>query len=258
MNELLEFLNSHVSVRKFSGIEISEEDEKLIVTTAQRSPTSSNIQAYSIIGVRDRERKEKLSELSGNQNHVVESSLFLVFCADLYRLKMINDKKGYPFNGEYTETFIIATVDAALAASRALTAAQALGMGGVMVGAIRNHPDKVCELLNLPDLTYAVMGMSLGYPEGDAKLKPRLPLDAVYHKEKYSSDKFEKNISEYDKTMDELGYLNIRQVQTERYPEFEGIYSWSEHTARRMANNNPLARRDHMLEFLHGRGFLKK
>ncbi len=182
MNENLKLLNSHASVRNFTDKEISIEDEMKIVTTAQRSGTSSNRQAYSIIGIRNKKKKEILAELTGGQQHVIDSSLFLVFCADLYRLEQINEKKKYETHSDYTELFIIATVDAALVAERAMITAQALGMGGVMVGGIRNNPDKVSEMLDLPKLVYPVMGMSLGYPSKEPKLKPRLHIDAIYHK----------------------------------------------------------------------------
>lgn len=268
MHDLLAFLNAHASCRKFTGEPITPEQERTIVETARRSPTSSNLQAYSIIGIRNQATKDRLALLTGNQSHVAESSLFLVFCADLFRLRRLNEQRHYPFHGEDTEMLIIATVDTALVAGRALIAAQAMGLGGVMVGAIRNLPDEVCDLLHLPELVYPVMGMSLGKPAAEPKPKPRLPLDAVYYREAYPSSvpgenlsdglSLDRLIAEYDRTMDELGYLKVRPVEPENYPDFSGIYSWSEHTARRLASDNPTTRRLHMLGFLRKRGWLKQ
>ena len=257
MNDILDFLNSHGSARKFTDRQITNEEEQTIITTAQRSPTSSNVQAYSIISVRNQDTKRKLAEFSGGQKHVEESSLFLVFCADLYRLKRINHCRGYEFNGEYTEMFIVATVDAALAACRALMAAQAMGAGGVMVGGIRNHPEEVSEMLNLPELVYPVMGMSLGFVEHPPAVKPRLPRKALHFEEEYTQDSINDAIVEYDKTIDSLGYLKGREVNPESYPGFEGLYSWSEHTARRMADTRPGVLRPHMKHYLKQRGFMK-
>lgn len=257
-NDLLDFLNSHASVRKFTGQPISDEDERTVVATAERSPTSSNLHAYSVISVRTQATKDQLAELSGNQAHVAESSLFLVFCADLYRLGRLNKRRGYTFHGEYTEMFIVATVDAALAAGRALMTAQALGIGGVMVGGIRNNPVEVCRLLGLPELVYPVMGMSLGYPEEKPMPKPRLPLTGLWFSETYDTGAIDDAVAEYDGTIDEVGYLKGREVRPEKYPDFEGTYSWSEHSARRLADPSPATLRAHMLEFLQLRGFLKR
>ncbi|HWR83134.1 MAG TPA: NADPH-dependent oxidoreductase [Candidatus Deferrimicrobium sp.] len=258
MNQILEFLNSHASVRQFTDRPITEHEERIILTSAQRSPTSSNLQAYSIISVRDQESKRELARICGEQQHVARCPLFLVFCPDLYRLSLINKEKGYPFQGEYTDLFIVATVDATLAAGRALMAAQAMGMGGVMVGAIRDRIDEACTLLDLPPLTYPLMGMSLGYPAAKPTLKPRLPVEAVCFKESYTTESRERCISEYDETMSKLGYLKGRQFEPDKYPHFRGQYSWSEHSARTLASSSPEIISGHMMPFLQARGFLKK
>ena len=256
VKDILSFLNSHASVRRFTGDPVSAEQESEIVHTAQRSPTSSNLQAYSIISVRKEETKIALAELCGGQEHVSRSALFLVFCADLFRLEAIATGREYAFHGDGAEAFIVATVDAALAASRALMAAQAMGLGGVMVGGIRNQPEAVSRLLSLPRLVYPVMGMSLGYPEKPTRVKPRLPSEALLFRERYDADQMKAPVEEYDRTIDDLGYLKQRQVEPERYPQFDGTYSWSEHSARRMASDNPGVLRPHMAAFLRAKGFL--
>lgn len=258
MNDLLTFLNSHGSARGFTNKAISTDDEMTIITIAERAPTSSNLHAYSIIGVRDSDSKKELAMLSGGQEHVADCSLFLVFCADMHRLGKLCEKRKYNFNGDSTESFIIATIDASLAAARALMAAQAMGMGGVMVGGIRNNPKEVCELLNLPELVYPVMGMSLGYPKTKPKLKPRLPINGLYFRERYDSKSIPPAITEYDETISKLGYLRGREIEPELYENFVGEYTWSEHTARRMASESPGAARLHLLPFLQERGLLKR
>lgn len=258
MNDILKFLNSHASVRKFTDAPITAEQERTIVTTAQRSPTSSNLQTYSIISIRSQETKRQIAELSGNQAHVAACPLFLLFCADLFRSSELTRTRGYNFTGEYAELFIVATVDAALAAGRALQAAQAMGFGGVMVGAIRNDCRKVAELCALPDYVYPVMGMSLGQPAERPKVKPRLPHRAIHFQESYDPRGLDEAIAEYDQVMAELGYLSGRQVEPENYPDFKGDYSWSEHTARRMASTKANTLRPYLLEFLQQRGLLRK
>ncbi|MBU0984442.1 MAG: NADPH-dependent oxidoreductase [candidate division Zixibacteria bacterium] len=258
MNDVLTFLNSHASVRAFENRDISPDDEQTILATAERSPTSSNLHAYSIISIRDQEKKQQLAEWSGNQAHVAACPLFLVFCADLYRLSLLTAERGYDFCGEYTEAFIVATVDAALAAGRALQAAQALDMGGVMVGGIRNNPSKVSDLLKLPEMVYPVMGMSLGYPVAAPKVKPRLPLPGLAFAETYQIDQIAPAVAEYDRIIDDVGHLRHREVEKDRYPDYSGPYSWSEHSARRMASNSPNTLRPHMLEYLRERGLLRR
>ena len=252
------FLNSHASVRRFTDRPISADDERRILETAERAPTSSNLHAWSVISIRDEAKKKKLAELTGNQSHVAESALFLVWLADLYRLQRLADQREYRSNVDFTESFLIAVVDCALAAQRGLMAAQALGMGGVMVGGIRNHIEEVSSLLQLPKFVTPVMGMSLGYPATKPKIKPRLPLEGLAFQETYDSDAIDAAVAAYDDTIASLGYLEGREVEPEKYGEFDGRYSWSEHTARRMATTNPITRREHLLDYLHKQGFLRK
>jgi FMN reductase (NADPH) len=256
MNQLIDFLRSHASLRQFTEQGISAENECTILNTAQQSPTSSNLQGYSIIAIRNSDTKARLAEMCGHQQHVIDCPLFLVFCADLFRLRRISERAGYPFYGEYTELFIVATVDTTLVAGRALMAAQALGMGGVMVGSIRNHISRVAEMLELPELVYPVMGMSLGYPAASPRIKPRMSLEGICFPEKYRPEKIDPAIDEYDTRLVEYGHLQSREVQPEKYPNFKGLYTWSEHTARRLANTSPTVLRPHMKHFLEDRGFM--
>lgn len=258
MNDTMQLLKSHVSVRKFKSQNISFEQEQEIVAVAQRSPTSSNLQTYSIISIRSQETKSRIAELCGKQSHIAECPLFLVFIADLHRLHSVAKQKGYPFQGDHTEFCLIATVDATLVASRALIAAQATGLGGVMVGAIRNNPQEVCDLLKLPEYSYPVMGMSLGYPAAVPAPKPRLPLEAIWFQEHYDSSKQDELLAEYDETILHGGHLTGRHVEEDKYPEFSRVYSWTEHSARRMASTAVSSCRPFMLEFLRSRGLMRR
>ena len=258
MNEILDFLNSHASVRSFTEQPITADQEELIITTAQRSPTSSNLQAYSIISVRDQGTKDRLAALSGGQEHVARSALLLVFLADLNRLARECDKRNYEFHGDHAELFVVATIDATLAASRALMAAQAMGLGGVMVGGLRNDLTAVTELLHLPRMVFPVMGMSLGYPARPPKVKPRLPREGIHFIDRYDEKASDEGIAVYDATMTEVGYLKGREVEPERYPNFTGVYSWSEHSARRVASRQPGTLRAYLRKYLEKQGLLLK
>ncbi len=256
MSAILEFLNSHASVRNFTEQPISTEQERLIITTAQRSPTSSNLQAYSIISVHSQNTKDRLAALSGGQDHVARSALFLVFLADLSRLARECNKRGYDFHGDHTELFVVATVDATLAASRALMAAQAMGLGGVMVGGLRNDLESFGELLHLPRLVFPVMGMSLGYPARPPKTKARLPREGIHFVDSYDEIASDEAVGTYDITMAETGYLKDREFEPDKYPSFDGLYSWSEHSARRVASRQPGTLRAYLKKYLMEQGFL--
>lgn len=184
-NPMIDTLLGHVSVRKFSDRPVAAETLHTIVQCAQMAPTSCFYQAYTIIQVDDRQKREALRRISGEQAYLCQAPLVLLFCADLHR--GVTHYEGVdPQVVENTEYYTVAVIDGALAAQKALVAAQALGLGGVMVGGIRNDLKAVGELFELPKLVIPLFAMCLGYPDDAPAQKPRLPLASVLKQDCYS------------------------------------------------------------------------
>ena len=57
------------------------------------------------------------------------------------------------------------------------------------------------ELLHLPDKVYPVFGMTVGVPDEDHGVKPRLPVTAILHENGYDEKKYDELLNEYDETM---------------------------------------------------------
>ncbi len=200
-NDTLSLLMKHASVRQFLDTPVSGEQLAAIIGAAQMASTSSNVQAYSVIAVTNPDLKAQLSGYSGNQAYIEQCPVFLVWCADLYRLhETAGPHLGdIPTYEDTTENLIVATVDVALAAQNAAIAAESLGLGIVYIGGIRNNSAAVSELLGLPELVYPVFGMCLGTPAGASGLRPRLPLAAVLHHNGYDKEQTKEQVKLYDK-----------------------------------------------------------
>ncbi|MFC4100913.1 oxygen-insensitive NADPH nitroreductase [Paenibacillus xanthanilyticus] len=240
---IIEALKEHRSIRKFKPDPIPDEHIRAIVEAAQSASTSSNIQAYTAIGVRDPERKQALSVLAGNQRYVAECPLMLVWCADLHRLELVMEMHGGQLH-QNTETLLLGTVDASLAAQNAAVAAEALGYGIVYIGGIRNQPDEVAELLRLPANVYPVFGMCVGTPDQEPDSRPRLPMRAIYHEETYAEDETLLGaIKAYDETLQ--AYYAGRSGGGR-------VSNWSIETASRMKADKL---RGHMKGHLSRQGF---
>lgn len=198
--EVTQLIQSHRSIRKYKDQPIPEELLQEIVSCAQWAPSSHHVQAYSVIVVRSSETKQKLSALTGNQRWVAECPVFLVFCADYYRLAQACEMHGQKLAADEVESLLVGAVDTALAAENVLLAARSHGLGGVMIGGIRNNPRDVAEVLGLPALTIPIMGVCLGYPAQDIPQKPRLPKQAVIHQERYHTELIPEALKEYEET----------------------------------------------------------
>ncbi len=62
-------------------------------------------------------------------------------------------------------------------------AAESLGLGGVYIGMILSQDLR--ESLGVPDYVVPAGLVTLGYPDESPQLAPRLPLEAVVHRNKY-------------------------------------------------------------------------
>jgi len=205
MNEVITTILNHRSIRHFKDKQLSDEQIKTIVACAQAASTSSFIQAYSIIGIKDKEKKRKLAEIAGNQEYVAENGHLFVFCADLSRHELIGEMEGKNVVAsiESTEKFMVALIDATLAGQNAAIAAESMGLGICYIGGIRNKLEDVKGLLKTPDRVIPLFGMTVGYPEKINDQKPRLPFEHVYHEEEYEQDQdvYLRQLKEYNQVI---------------------------------------------------------
>ncbi|PLR75724.1 oxygen-insensitive NADPH nitroreductase [Bacillus sp. V3-13] len=205
MNPTIETILNHRSIRSFEDTPLSDEQIDTIIACAQAAATSSFIQAYSIIGITDRDKKLKLAELAGNQSYVAENGHFFVFCADLYRHQLIGEMEGKDVIPaiESTEKFMVALIDASLAAQNAAIAAESMGLGICYIGGIRNNLEEVSKLLKTPARVIPLFGLAIGVPGQEPGLKPRLPRQHVYHLNEYQQDnnRYLDDLRQYNETI---------------------------------------------------------
>ena len=79
---IIDHLLAHRSVRAYLPDPVSDDQLAAIVAAAQSAASSSNLHAWSVVAVRDPERKARLSMYAGDQPHIRQAPLFLVWLAD--------------------------------------------------------------------------------------------------------------------------------------------------------------------------------
>lgn len=247
-NSSLTTLLSHRSVRSYLSKPLPIGTLETLIAAAQSASTSSNLQTWSVVAVEDLERKERLAELAGNQAHIRQAPLFLVWLADLARPTRIAEQRGFAHEGlNYLEMFLMSAIDASLAAQNAVVAAESLDLGTVYIGGIRNQPTAVAAELGLPKQVFAVFGLCVGYPDPTqpAAIKPRLPQDAVLHRETYSLETQDTAIAHYNEIM--AAFYDQQNMKVEG--------DWTQHSSDRVASADSLRNRAHLHDILHQLGF---
>jgi nitroreductase len=243
--ELAPFMR-HRSIRKYSDKQVSEELMSGLIACAQSAATSSSLQLWSVVSVQDPERRETLARLCAPNEQILTASWFLCFLADHYRLKQVAAQIGEGAAGlPYAEFFTMAVIDAALAAERLVCAAESIGLGICYIGGLRNDAPGVKEALGLPEGTFGVFGLCLGWPEEPitAEIKPRLSQGSVWHRERYDPSV---DVGEYDERM-RVFYESQRM---------KGDFMWSARSGRRVDEHH-MTGREILLDWLRGQGFLQ-
>ncbi len=248
LNETLEVLLSHRSVRAYLPEKLPEGTLETLVAAAQSASSSSNLQAWSVVAVEDPARKARLAALAGNQQHILDAPLFLLWIADLHRLAALAGERGETAEAlDYFEAFLLGAVDASLAAQNAVVALESLGLGAVYIGAIRNRPAEVAAELNLPPRAFALFGLAIGRPDParPAQVKPRLPQEVVLFREQYEWGETQRaGIAAYDE--------RLRGFQREQNLPAQG---WTAQAGARVKNAASLNGRDVLRDVLHKLGF---
>jgi nitroreductase len=216
-SETIAVMLDHRSVRGFLPDPVPAGTLETLIAAAQSAASSSNMQLWSAIAVSDPAKKKVLAEIAGNQKHIEQCPIYIAWVADLSRNERLSQAEQTNFETlPWLETFMVACIDAALAAQNAMVAAQSLGLRTVYIGAMRNDPVRVAELLGLPPRAFVVFGLCVGYPDPKAKneVKPRLPQTTVLHHERYDPAPETKDRPAYDAEMSKFSARNEMQATT--------------------------------------------
>lgn len=89
--ELLDKLNWRYAAKAMNGEKVAEDKVKRILEAARLAPTSSGLQPFEIIVVKNQEIKEQIRPVAWNQSMITDCSHLLVFAAwDTYTEERIN------------------------------------------------------------------------------------------------------------------------------------------------------------------------
>lgn len=198
---MIKEFEKRTSVRYFLNKEIEPEKINKLKEIINLSPTSMNCQAFSAIFITDQKIKEKLSIINFNQEHLKRAPLIVIFVADYNRVQTCcNMNNASDDQIHALDHFLVGCVDATIAASTCNAAALELGLGCCFLGGIRQGAPKVKELLNLPKMSFPVIGLTIGYEDKKIPLRPKI--NKCYDN-LYNSETVKNELIEYDKVMEE-------------------------------------------------------
>jgi nitroreductase len=192
--ELKEVIESRRSVKKYdTDYKIDDATFKTLFDRVRLSPSSSNLQHWKFVVVRDAEHQKTLREAAFNQAQVEEASAAIVVCGNLkaykdaeriyaetpkevreYMVPMIH--KSYEGKDQFQRDEAIRS--GALAAMTLMLAAKDMGLAtGPMIGF---DPEAVSKIIHLDADHIPVMMVVIGRQVGDMRPRAyRRPLEEI-------------------------------------------------------------------------------
>ena len=234
MTKFSNILSDRRTIRKYTAKPVEDKLLNELIGLAGRASTTGNMQVYSIVINRSKEKKKELAPLHFNQKMITKAPVVLTFCADFNRFNkwcvLRNAEPGY----DNFLSFITAAVDALLVAQTFCIAAESKGLGICYLGTTTYNANKIIEVLRLPKGVVPVTTVTLGWPDEKPEQVDRLPVEAIVHNEiycdysdemliKYYSEKEGRNDSQ--QFIKENNKLTLAQVFTDvRYKKVDNIY----------------------------------
>lgn len=156
MNKVIDSMLAHRSIRSYTDRTVSDEDLNSIIRAVQAAPNWVNLQLVSIIAVKNTDHRRRLAELCGNQVHIAEAPVFLVFCTDYHRVALACHKKEQTLDEvmQDIDTLLVGAHEVGIALEAAVVAAESLGLGTVPIGDVRKMRWKLSMNCNFRNMSF--------------------------------------------------------------------------------------------------------
>ncbi len=153
------------SVRKYEDKPIPEADLHAVIEAGRQAPSAANRQPWHFVVVKDDGQKHSVAEACAGQKWMADAAVIIAGVAK----PTVNEKW--------------CSVDVAIAMQNMILAATSLGYGTCWIGAF--DPDRVKELLEIPDDLHVVALTPVGVPADQPEQRPRQPLSQFASLDRY-------------------------------------------------------------------------
>ena len=162
--DVMDAIRERYSVRKFKPYEIAEEKLERVLEAARLAPSARNLQEWRFVVVQDEATRRALAEAANGQQFVAEAPVVIVGCAITSEHIMSCGLHCFP-------------IDVSIAMAYITLKAVEEDLGTCWIGAFK--PERVHEILGIPNEVIIVGLLPIGYPDDEAPQKKRLELDEI-------------------------------------------------------------------------------
>ncbi len=238
MDPVIKTLCSHRSIRRYRRRVIPSKKLREILICGLRASSSGNLNTWSVIVTTQRALLKRLFLLHSKQEMILQAGCVLTFCADFHRTRRWVKLRGAKDAFDDFTSFMVAAVDAVIAAQNVAVAAESSGLGICYMGTTLWSAPGITKILNLPINVVPVTSLVIGYPAENPAPRDRLPLEMLVHRNRYRDPSDNRLLAYYAKRekagweryrsmkgvledIDRLGIKNLAQYYTSdaKYPK---------------------------------------
>jgi len=167
--DLYEAIKKRYSCRSYSSKPIEQEKLDRILEAARQAPSAKNLQDWRFIVVTDEQKRKQVAIAANEQMFIASAPAVIVGCSNAdYVMRC-----GQP----------VSTIDVAIAMEHIALAAAAEGLATCWIGSF--YPEKVRDVLDIPQKIDVIELMPIGYPAEKETHRPREPIDNIVCYEKW-------------------------------------------------------------------------
>lgn len=222
------------TIRLFRPGSIGSSVVRLIIEAGQRAPCS--YQAYSVIEIASEDKRRRLVEITGEQA-IGKAAVTLLVCIDFRRLSAFFDlltREHVLKRDKHPLESVEAVLEAGLFLENMIIAAEAVGLGSVILDAALFYSREVAGAVGLPRGVVPLVFLCIGHPAEKPPERPRLPLDMIHHVDQYREPD-PRRLSEY------LKYASERLTREGYLMKYAGLrMPYSEYLAEKVGYDKEL------------------
>jgi nitroreductase len=162
--DITEAIRARRSIRSYQDRPIEQEKLARVLEAGRLAPSARNLQDWKFIVVKDKEKRQKLSQAAKGQAFVAQAPVVIAACGTEIEYIMTCGQYCYP-------------IDVAITVDHMSLAAVAEGLGTCWIGAF--YEDKVKEILGIPENIRVVVMLAMGYPAESPAARPRKKLEEI-------------------------------------------------------------------------------
>ena len=193
--DFLNIIQSRYSCRNYNDKKISDKDLHLILEAGILAPSSLGLEPWKFLVIKDSKKKEEISKIANNQQHVKNCNVLLAILARLDFVEYFEDKlkkrnlsqeeiearialyKDYLNKKDSQEKLFYAREQCHLVIANLINMATNLEIRSCIIGGMDNK--KMDDYLGLNENLKSVVLVTLGYSNEEIPQKNRFSFDEV-------------------------------------------------------------------------------